>query len=85
MSSTGSSAHRSAVRRSCQTIALCTGKPESRSHSSVVSRWFVIESADGCSPAVAIAWAAAVSTVCQISAGSCSTQPGRGKCCGNSA
>ena len=29
----------SAVRRSCQTIALATGRPVARSHSTVVSRW----------------------------------------------
>ena len=32
------SAHFSAVRRSCQTIALCTALPLSRSHTTVVSR-----------------------------------------------
>ncbi len=31
-----------AVRRSCQTIALCTGRPVSRSQSTTVSRWFVM-------------------------------------------
>ena len=38
--SAGSSRQRSAVRRSCHTIARCTGSPDRRSHSSVVSRWF---------------------------------------------
>ena len=32
----------SAVRRSCQTIALCSGLPVARSHTSVVSRWLVM-------------------------------------------
>jgi hypothetical protein len=31
----------SAVRRSCQTIALDTGRPVARSHSTTVSRWLV--------------------------------------------
>ena len=37
-----SSRQRSAVRRSCHTIAGATGFPVARSQSSVVSRWFVI-------------------------------------------
>ena len=37
-----SSRQRAAVRRSCQTIAGATGRPVTRSHSNVVSRWFVI-------------------------------------------
>ena len=37
-----SSAHIGAVRRSCQTMALPTGRPSARSHSSVVSRWLVM-------------------------------------------
>jgi hypothetical protein len=32
----------SAVRRSCQTIALCTGRPVERSHNTAVSRWLVM-------------------------------------------
>ena len=35
----------SAVRRSCQTIALCMGSPVSRSHTTVVSRWLVMPTA----------------------------------------
>ncbi len=42
ISSASSSRQRSAVRRSCQTIAGATGLPVARSQSSVVSRWFVI-------------------------------------------
>jgi hypothetical protein len=37
-----SSWHRSAVRRSCQTIALWTALPLFRSHKTVVSRWLVM-------------------------------------------
>ena len=33
------------VRVSCQTSALCTGRPVARSHSSVVSRWLVMPTA----------------------------------------
>ena len=40
--SAGSSRQRSAVRRSCQTIAGATGFPVARSQRTVVSRWFVI-------------------------------------------
>ena len=82
ISSAGSSAQRSAVRRSCQTIARCTGTPVVRFQRSVVSRWFVIPIAVGSSTS---ACSAAASTLCQISSGSCSTQPERGKCCGSSA
>ena len=48
-SSAGNAAHRSAVRRSCQTIAGCTGRPVARSHTMVVSRWFVSPIADSSS------------------------------------
>ncbi len=78
---------RSAVRRSCQTIALWMGLPEWRSQSSVVSRWLVIPIAcrspgfaAACRSAVPIAFSVAV----QMSSRSCSTQPGRGKICRNS-
>ena len=37
-----SRAQKSAVRRSCHTIALCTGLPVSRFHTIVVSRWFTM-------------------------------------------
>ena len=40
--SPASSSTRSSVRVSCQTIALCTGVPVRRSHSTVVSRWLVM-------------------------------------------
>ncbi len=42
---------RAAVRVSCQTIALPTGSPVARSHTTVVSRWLVIPTAAR-SPAV---------------------------------
>ena len=80
----GSSAHRAAVRRSCQTIAGCTGRLAPRSQTTVVSRWFVIPIASrspAATPAAASASAAVCSTLAQISSGSCSTQPGRGKRC----
>ena len=35
-----SSSHRAAVRRSCQTMARCNGRPVRRSHTTAVSRWF---------------------------------------------
>ncbi len=71
-----------AVRVSCQTIALCTGWPVRRSHSTVVSRWLVIPMAARSlapRPARCSALATHDWTLSQISAGSCSTQPGRGK------
>ena len=68
------------VRVSCQLIALCTGAPVARSHSTVVSRWLVMPSATRSrrrerrrrrAPAATTCW-----TLRQISIGSCSTQPG---------
>ena len=56
------------------------GRPVARSHTIVVSRWFVMPMAATSAPADAAprrrACAAAVSVVDQISSGSCSTQPG---------
>ena len=81
ISSAGSSRQRSAVRRSCQTIAGYTGSPLRRSQTTVVSRWFVIPIAarsPAASPASASAAAAAGSTLAHSSHGSCSTQPGPG-------
>ena len=80
-SSAGSSAQRSAVRRSCQTIAGATGVPVPRRQRTVVSRWFAIPiacSSDGLTPADLTAASAAASTEAQSSSGSCSTHPGRG-------
>ena len=48
-----------------------------RSQRSVVSRWFAIATTSGAPPASS----AAATTLAQISCGSCSTQPARGKCC----
>ena len=82
-----SSAHRSAVRRSCQTMALATGAPVARSHSTTVSRWLVTPMAamsEALAPACLSADRAHSSCVDQISAASCSTQPGLGKICWNS-
>jgi hypothetical protein len=76
-----------AVRRSCQTIALQIGFPLSRSHTTVVSRWLVMPIAatsDAFAFAFVNASAATPACVDQMSPGSCSTQPGRGKICGNS-
>jgi len=79
--------HAAAVRRSCQTIALQIGSPDCRSHTSVVSRWFVMPIA-AMSAALTLAFvnASAATPACddQMSRGSCSTQPGFGKICGNS-
>ena len=78
----------SAVRRSCQTMALASGTPVARSHSSVVSRWLVMPTAAMSRPAMrAFAITACSTPDCdaQISIGSCSTQPGLGKIWPNSA
>jgi hypothetical protein len=68
-------------------MALATGWPVARSHSSVVSRWLVMPSAAksvAAAPARAIAFSATACWVAQISPASCSTQPGCGKICRNS-
>ena len=73
-----SSATSGAVRTSCQTIAFATGSPVRRSHSTVVSRWFVIPTAatsDARAPAAAAASSTTARTFATISRGSCSTQP----------
>jgi hypothetical protein len=82
-----SSSQRRAVRRSCQTIARYSGSPLSRSHATTVSRWFVIPmpaSERPSMPAESSASLATARVTSQISLASCSTQPGRGKCCWNS-
>ena len=79
-----SSSTSASVRVSCHTIARPTGRPVWRSHSTVVSRWLAMPSAttwSGVTPAWARASGAMRSRLCQISIGSCSTQPGLGKCC----
>ena len=82
-----SRAQKSAVRRSCQTIAGATGRPVARSQSTVVSRWFVMPTATRSSTvarARASTSAMVAAWVAQISSASCSTQPERGKCWVNS-
>ena len=77
----------SEVLRSCQTIALWTGVPVSASHTMVVSLWFVMPIAAmsaPVSPKVEMASAATPAWLDHISIGSCSTQPGLGKCWVNS-
>ena len=76
-----SSSQKSLVRRHCHTMALYTGRPVSRSHTTVVSRWLVMPIAareEAVAPAFAIASRATASCVSQISTGSCSTHPGWG-------
>ncbi len=84
-----SSSHASAVRRSCHTMAGATGSPLARSHTMVVSRWLVMPmattrlsaaAAPGPSSTFVSASRAVSRCVAQISPGSCSTHPGRGKC-----
>ena len=82
-----SSSQRAAVRRSCQTSARCSGSPLAGSQATTVSRWLVIpipSSRPPSTPAAAIASAATRRVTSQISPASCSTHPGRGKCCSNS-
>src|SRR6478609_8947039 len=72
------------VRVSCHTIALWIGCPVARSHTTVVSRWLVMPTA-AMWVALRLALPSAPPTTarvfCQISMGSCSTQPARGKTC----
>jgi hypothetical protein len=75
---------KSAVRRHCQTIALCTASPLRRSHSTAVSRWLVMPIAaisEGLH-SLRAAGAQGLLTEAQIASASCSTQPGFGKCWG---
>ena len=74
-------AQRSAVRRSCQTIARPSGCPVARSHTTTVSRWLVIPMpamSFAVTPAFAIAERTVATTLDQMSSGSCSTWPGAG-------
>jgi hypothetical protein len=76
-----SAAQVGSARRSCQTIALYSGSPVRRFHTTVVSRWLVMPidaMSFAVTPAFASASFAVASCVCQISIGSCSTQPGCG-------
>ena len=78
----------SAVRRSCQTMAVAARAPVARSQTMVVSRWLVMPmAATRSSPAPSEPRPAFASTSCavsrcvaQISPASCSTHPGCGKC-----
>ena len=66
---------------SCQTMALARGVPVDRSQTTVVSRWLVIPTATrsrAATPACDRARVTTLSTEARITAGSCSTQPGRG-------
>ena len=86
-SASRSSSQRFAVRRSCQTSAWCIGSPVFGSHATTVSRWLVIPipfRSEPCTPASASAAIATFRVVSQISAASCSTHPGCGKCWRNS-
>ena len=77
-----SSSQRPAVRRSCHTMAGPSGPP-ARSQATAVSRWLVMPSAatDDPGPESRPQTSARVArTASKISSGSCSTQPGRGKC-----
>ena len=70
------SVQRSAVRRSCHTMALAHGFPVRLSHARTVSRWFVIPiAAMGCESRLHTSCNVATMTS-QISSASCSTQPG---------
>ena len=76
-----SAAQASAVRRSCQTMALWIGLPLTRSQTIVVSRWLVMPMPAmslAATPAFAIASRTVATTLDQISSGSCSTHPGAG-------
>ena len=73
--------HRAAVRRHCQTTALATGRPVSLSHTTAVSRWFVIPKASIWRGPVSVSSSSSSTTSrhdSNSSAGSCSTHPGCG-------
>jgi hypothetical protein len=64
-------------------MARATGRPVTRSHTTVVSRWFAIPIAARSSvdsPAWCNASGTTRAVLRQISSASCSTQPGSGKC-----
>ena len=66
-------------------MALPYGFPVERSQATAVSRWFVIPmAATSSAPTASTTSLSVARTASQISAGSCSTHPGRGKCCVNS-
>ncbi len=72
------------VRVSCQTSALWIGTPVALSHTTVVSRWFVMPTAARSLACSFAFWRAPFTTSCvrvQISFASCSTHPAFGKIC----
>ena len=72
------------VRVSCQTIALCRGRPVRLSQTMVVSRWLVMPRADrsaACRLRLRQGEPMTVWVRSQISSGLCSTQPARGRTC----
>ncbi len=81
------SSQRSAVRRSCHTIARCSGSPVDGSQTHTVSRWLAIPTATSSPARTSASSSASPATAwvtCHISFASCSTQPGFGKCWANS-
>jgi hypothetical protein len=66
-----------AVRRSCQTMAGRGAARSARSQMTAVSRWLV-RPTQVTPAAPSRAWRHAARVACQISSGTCSTQPGRG-------
>src|SRR3954453_7185487 len=76
---------RSAVRLSCQTIAVPYGFPVRRFQATTVPRWLVMPIAATTSRPTSVVTSFNVAcTTAQISSASCSTQPGRGYSCENS-
>ena len=76
-----SCSQKSAVRRSCQTIAGATGCEVARSQMMVVSRWLAMPmpaTSAAVRPAFSSAPRAVASCACHSSSASCSTQPGWG-------
>ena len=69
---------RSAVRRSCHTMARWIGAPLARSQTTVVSRWLVMPIAAAAPPAAASASRVTARVADHSSSGSCSTQPPAG-------
>ena len=72
-----------AVRRSCHTIARWHGRPVDRSQATAVSRWLVIPIAaivSARSRQLRVQLGEGRLDEVQISAASCSTRPGAGKC-----
>jgi len=70
-----------ALARLCQTTAGWIGRPDARSQTTVVSRWFVMPIAAtsrASTPATASASRPTATVVAKISSASCSTCPGAG-------